>query len=237
MKNSTKARVRAMLRKAEDLLNGRRFAGRSRDGGCIQFAHAISVSQPFKPSATLEGKKHNLREAARRINSVIIGPGQTFSFWHTVGNPNNPRRFTYGRSLHGGVPVKDYGGGLCQASGIMHHLALMGGLEIVERHNHSVDLYDESTRFAPIGTDATVFYGYKDFRVRNRTCHAVRFSLEIGDDSLVARLESEGPISRQELHIDCKEEADGIKNVTITVPSGEVVSVSSYRPLTDGQAH
>ncbi|MCM1349161.1 MAG: VanW family protein [Firmicutes bacterium] len=160
-------------------------------------------------------------------------PGEVFSFWRVVGNPNNPRRFTYGRSLHNGVPVKDYGGGLCQASGIIHHISLMAGLEILERHNHSVDLYTDETRFAPIGTDATVFYGYKDLRVRNNAGFPLRFILNVEEKRLKLTLESSCPINARELVIDCRQDDRGVKSVAIRTTSGQTVSESTYLPLAE----
>jgi hypothetical protein len=51
----------------------------------------------------------------------------------------------------------------------VYHIGIIAGLDIIERYNHSVDIYTDDTRFAPLGTDATVVYGYKDLRIRNNT--------------------------------------------------------------------
>lgn len=230
MNISTKARIRGCLRRLSDLFSRERFATGGRR--TAPMTRSLTLSQPFKPSATLEGKKHNLREAASRINDVVVLPGELFSFWRTVGNPNNPRRFTYGRSLHAGVSVRDYGGGLCQASGIIHHAALLAGLEVVERHNHSVDLYTDETRFAPLGTDATVFYGYKDLRLRNTTPSAIRFELVVADDTLDLNLLSETPLASKQLDIAIDQTSDGTKRVAVrSASTGTLLSTSTYLPL------
>ncbi|HTP30232.1 MAG TPA: VanW family protein, partial [Anaeromyxobacteraceae bacterium] len=44
-----------------------------------------------------------------------------------------------------------------------------------ERHSHSIDLYTDSTRFAPLGADATVAYGRKDLRFENTLTGLVSF--------------------------------------------------------------
>lgn len=229
MKQSTKSRVRMALRMGSDMLKRTRFARSSVYGKPMDYS--ISVSQPFKPSSTLESKKHNLREAASRINKVTVMPGEVFSFWRVVGNPNNAKRFREGRSIHGSEVTTDLGGGLCQASGIIHHLALMGGLKVLERHNHSIDLYTDETRFAPLGTDATVFYGYKDLRLENDGNAPIRFDLEINDDCITASLLSEKPIDACELKIDVTESTEGVKDVRISRPDGTAVSASRYLPL------
>ena len=46
--------------------------------------------------------------------------------------------------------------------GAIFHLALLFlKLEIIERHQHSVDIYTEENRYTPLGTDASVFLGTK----------------------------------------------------------------------------
>lgn len=224
--------MRQQQRRLKDLFSSVRFARREslREGD--SFGEVMALSQPFKPSETLEGKKHNLRQAAERINRVSVAPGEVFSFWRIVGSPHNPRRFAEGRSIHCGKPVKDRGGGLCQASGIIYHAALMLGLEVSERHSHSVDLYTDETRFAPIGTDATVFYGYKDLRLRNNTGAALNFCLEIGDKELRLSVRSAGAPEIKPLSIDCIVLADGRKKVTISRKGCEDV-VTHYLPLED----
>ena len=52
-------------------------------------------------------------------------------------------------------------------SGLIYYVSLMAGLEVLERHPHSRDIYDDQTRYAPLGADATVAYGFKDLRVLN----------------------------------------------------------------------
>ncbi len=90
------------------------------------------------------------------------------------------------RNLVNGKIQFTYGGGICQVAGILYHLALMAGLDILERHSHSLDIYTEVERFTPLGADATVVYGYKDLRIRNNTGHPICFEIyitgnEIGD--------------------------------------------------------
>lgn len=229
MKLSTKARLSNLLRKMKDICTLENFA--IERGSVPELKYMIELSQPFKPSSTLEGKIHNLKEAAGRINAVTIFPGEIFSFWRTVGNPNNPRRFKYGRSIRAGKVTRDYGGGLCQASGIIHHAALLMGLEIVERHNHSVDLYTEETRFAPLGTDATVFFGFKDLRIRNTLPFPIRFNLIVESAQLRLCCMSQQKLKTTSLNIKICDCQNGIKNVAITDQNGEVVSTSEYKPL------
>ena len=83
--------------------------------------------------------------------------------------------FLPGRSLLAGQVGPDYRGGLCQLSGRIYYASLMAGLEIPERHPHSRDIYDDQTRYAPLGADATVAYAFKDLRVLNNLPFPVCF--------------------------------------------------------------
>jgi vancomycin resistance protein VanW len=48
--------------------------------------------------------------------------------------PTSARGFLPGRSLLAGELRPDYGGGLCQLSGLIYNVSLMAGLEVLERH-------------------------------------------------------------------------------------------------------
>lgn len=229
MNIATKAYLRSLMVSTIDAICRTPFCRCRHDSPAMPYN--VTISQSFKPSATLESKKHNLREAASRINRMTIRPGEIFSFWHIVGNPNDSKRFKAGRTIHCGEVQLDLGGGLCQASGIIHHMAILVGLEIMERHNHSVDLYTDDTRFAPIGTDATVFYGFKDFRFRNSTDMSIRIEMEVGADDLALTLHSEKPLHSRALSTQTEILADGSKEVVITdAATGVIVNKSVYKP-------
>ena len=82
-KQSTRSLLRQRLRDLRDTLRRVPFA-RPRAGQPDSMPVRITERHVFKPSPTLENKKANLREAARRINAVTVLPGEVFSFWHTV---------------------------------------------------------------------------------------------------------------------------------------------------------
>ncbi len=160
----------------------------------------LEISQPVLPNAWQQNKLHNFRVAAHRVNAVVLQSGQVFSFWKTIGKPTEGKGYKKGRNLVGGQVTETFGGGLCQLSGILYHTSLLAGLTIVERHNHSVDLYaNGEARFTPLGADATVAFGYKDLRVGNPFDFAVRFEVEVVEETLVCRLRSEKPLTALEI--------------------------------------
>lgn len=203
---SVKRHLKLALRTWSDWRSGisGKFARRAphKCGSSLSFDHKIHLSQPIL-NATDEqsrlNKIHNIHVAAASIETVNIQPGEVFSFWRVVGSPSRKNKFKPGINIIRGKITEDYGGGLCQLSGIIYHLSLIAGLTILERVNHSVDLYHDQDRYTPLGADCAVFYGYKDLRFRNDHNHAVQFRFEISDDRLVAYLESPEAIEDAEV--------------------------------------
>lgn len=194
--------------------------------------HALTVSQPVFANNWRENKLHNFRLAAERIQQVTIKPGGVFSFWKIVGRPTASKGYKPGRNLVVGQVRETIGGGLCQVSGILYHLSLIGNLAVFERHNHSVDLYaNGEPRFTPLGADATIAYGYKDLRIANPYPFVIRFEFEVTADALIAHLRSEKPIAAHEVSFRYSKQEDRTLTVTLrNLPTGdsEVVAQSDY---------
>jgi vancomycin resistance protein VanW len=220
-----KLKAKAAVIKIKDIFSNDKF---SQIRSAQQFTHFIEIKQPFKSSATLEQKKHNLIIAAERIRKHLIMPGEVFSFWRAVGNPNK-NEFAASRSIRKGKLMLEKGGGLCQASGIIYHLSLIAGLDIIERYNHSKDLYTEETRFCPLGSDATVAYGYRDLRVKNNLNTPVYFDLIVEKEYFCARLYSKEMLDKHEIHFEYQMKHDNIlEAMTIDKTNGNIIATSIY---------
>ncbi len=162
----------------------------------------FELSQCIMIAEFYENKCHNIRLAAAKINGITIAPRQVFSFWKIVGEPSEKRGYRIGRTLRNGQLFPEIGGGICQAACILYHTALTCGFEILERHNHSKDLYKEGERFTPLGADATVVYGNKDLRFRNSYPFEVVLNFEIYEDNLFCRIFARHPLAVKKLHFD-----------------------------------
>ena len=223
--------LRLAQRWLADFLSGdsRQFARAA--AAPAEFGYALRVSQPIRKSALYETKIHNLKIASARIERVTIAPGEIFSFWRVLGRPSKAKGYRKGRSLIAGRLTADYGGGLCQLSGIIYHAAVLAGLAVVERHNHSVDIYTEEERFAPLGTDATVVYGYRDLRIRNNYGFAICYRFEIDDDGISCALKSTEPIAEGRLVLERTASRDGQEVVMKRLTGGgeTVVARSFYK--------
>ena len=116
-----------------------------------------------------------------------------------VKKPSKRDRYNFGRNIIGNKLQEDIGGGLCQVSGIIYHLALLSGMEIIERHNHTIDLYKEDERYTQIGTDATVVFGYKDIRFRNSAKSPISFSFDVNESEFSATILAEQQLPEYKL--------------------------------------
>lgn len=180
----------------------------------------ISIVQPIRHGKNFENKVQNLQLAANRIGGVLIEPDSIFSFWHLVGSPSKRNGFLPSRNLVNGQLIPQYGGGLCQISGIIYHLALKADLPIHERHRHSVDIYEEHERFTPPGSDATVVYGRKDLRFENSFPFPITFYFEIKDAQLTASLCSLEPIQPIDIQFVVRGNEDETHVKVIKVKNG-----------------
>jgi vancomycin resistance protein VanW len=151
-------------------------------------------------------KNINLALACERISGVVLLPGSTFSFWLLIGRPTARRGFVPSRSIVAGSLRQEVGGGLCQVAGLLFHLGLTGGLKVVERHCHSLDIYREADRYAPLGLDAAVVFPEKDLIFRNESESAVRIEVAIIAGYLVGRIFSSLEQSPCEIRIERTDE-------------------------------
>jgi vancomycin resistance protein VanW len=136
-------------------------------------------------------KVHNLGLALAGIDGRVLRPGQTLSFWRSIGDPSAGRGYLPGLVLVHGRMASAVGGGLCQLSNLLHWLVLHTPLEVVERHHHGYDPFPDSGRQVPFGSGATVFYNYVDLRFGNPTPAAFRLRLWLTDTELHGELWSD----------------------------------------------
>lgn len=221
-------RIVALARKA---LRDRRDGTRSRLTRIIalpdDLPSIVSIAQAIKQSPLWEGKLANLQRGAAMLDGVLIAPGEIFSFWHWLGRPIAARGFAIGRAIREDMATGDPGGGLCQLSGIAYELGLRGGLDIVERHAHSRDLYEaEEDRFTPLGLDATVVWPWKDLRLENRLGVPVVLRFAVTGMALRAWLQADGEVKPLALELE-RNDASDHRQVAVR-RAGSLVSSDRY---------
>jgi len=135
--------------------------------GTKAFPHLLG-RYTTKYDSGIIGRSNNLELAARKIDGVIVMPGEIFSYNKTVGKRTVESGFQEGLGYAAGKAVPMIGGGICQTSSTLYDAVVYANLEIVERYNHMFN-----TVYAGAGRDATVSWGTADFRFRNTRTYPI----------------------------------------------------------------
>jgi vancomycin resistance protein YoaR len=111
------------------------------------------------------GMSANITVPARRIDGIVVRPGQVFDYWAAIGEVSFRTGYRLGGAIIGGHTVegKALGGGMCAVSTTLFNAAARSGLEILTRAPHWYYI----TRY-PLGLDATVS-GSQSMQFRNDT--------------------------------------------------------------------
>ncbi|MBO5178795.1 MAG: VanW family protein [Clostridia bacterium] len=110
----------------------------------------------------------NLHIVCDKLSGTILNPGEEFSYNDTCGPYNKEQGFGKATVFVNGEEVQEYGGGVCQLSSTLYNALKDLNIEILERHNHSKEVY-----YVPKNEDATVSYGSLDFRFKNNESYPI----------------------------------------------------------------
>lgn len=119
--------------------------------------------------ASARNRAHNVELATKKINGIIIRPGETFSYNKTVGSRTIEAGWKEGTAYIAGKVVPSVGGGVCQVSSTLYNTALLANLEITERTNHTF-----TVDYVAASRDATVYYGSLDFCFKNTRTYPIK---------------------------------------------------------------
>ncbi|WP_170319944.1 VanW family protein [Polyangium spumosum] len=108
------------------------------------------------------GRAVNIRNAASKIDGVVLPPGAMISFNDRVGPRTRENGFTLAPEIQGDELTDGIGGGTCQLSSTLHAAAVYGGLEVVQRKGHS-----RASSYTKLGLDATVSFPLVDLKLQN----------------------------------------------------------------------
>jgi vancomycin resistance protein VanW len=138
-------------------------------------------------------KVTNLRLASRRVDRLLIKPGETFSFNRVVGNCTRWRGYVEGMRLSNGEANAGIGGGICQLANLLHWMVLHSDLTVIDRSEHSFDPFPDNGRVLPWGTGCSIVYNYVDLQFRNDTDRTYQILVHVGDRYLEGELRADGP--------------------------------------------
>lgn len=106
----------------------------------------------------------NVNLALGYFNFLEVEPGETVSFNKIVGRRTKKNGFFEAPEYAGTTIVKGVGGGVCQASTTVYGAVIRAGLEIIERHPHTM-----TVGYVKASQDAAVNDDDKDLRFKNNT--------------------------------------------------------------------
>ena len=117
----------------------------------------------------------NLRIASNKINGMILNTGDVFTWSQVVGAATSDKGYKEAAIFQGNGVVQGMGGGICQVSSTLYQAVRNIGLEIIERHAHSLPV-----SYTTLGNDATVYHGSLDFRFRNNKSYPIKIEMSAG---------------------------------------------------------
>lgn len=128
------------------------------------------------------GKKSrvdNITLASVSIDQTVVNPGQIFSFNEKVGPTTKQRGYKKSIVFEKGKEIEGYGGGVCQVSSTLYNAVMLAGLQVIERHEHSKDVW-----YVEKGKDAATSYGAIDFKFNNNKDFTIIIDSYIQDESI-----------------------------------------------------
>ena len=146
------------------------------------------ATQPFKEtlatrsidlSKYTSSQRLNFLTAAKALEGAVIKPQEVFSFNGRVGPRQSERGFVPAPGYLAGQKQNTNGGGICLVSSTLYQVALLSGLQIVERTAHT-----NTVRSVAPGLDATVWYGRTDLKFKNTFSSPIAISCREDGDSL-----------------------------------------------------
>lgn len=133
-----------------------------------------------------ENRNHNIKLAADILDGAIVkGNGGTWSFNDQSGNTNEEAGFWAAGSIIDGEITDSIGGGICQVATTIFNAVYEAGLDITERHNHSLYMANY-----PDGRDAAVTYPEMDLVWKNTLPSDILLVMSYTDTSVTCKLYS-----------------------------------------------
>jgi len=187
----------ALIRNIRDFMSENKFANektseelpnivKSHTSVLVRKLHGVDIRLQ-------ENKVTNIEIACKKINGIMIHPGETFSFWKLMGPSRESEGYKEGLIVTKNGLSSGIGGGICQMANMIHWLILNSPLEVIELHHHSDALFPDERRRVPFGTGTSVCYSRLDYRFKNNTDQDVQILVWIENGELCGELRSEKP--------------------------------------------
>ena len=148
----------------------------------------------------------NIALAAQSINSVVVMPGETFSYNELIGECSTARGYKISTIYLNGELSTGIGGGICQVSTTLYNAVLRANLEIVQRRNHSLGV-----TYVPAGQDAMVNIGTSDFKFKNNREYPIKVIAYVNPGSVTCAIKG----LKQDVEYEVKLESRTIEKTDV----------------------
>lgn len=125
-------------------------------------------------------RRHNIEVGAAAVHGMIIKPGEEFSLVKTLGEIDANSGYLPELVIKNNKTIPEYGGGLCQIATTIFRSALVSGLPITARQNHSYRV----AYYEPAGTDAAVYDPWPDIKFLNDTSNYILIQSRIAGNDI-----------------------------------------------------
>lgn len=132
-------------------------------------------------SGSTKSRIHNLKMAASKFKGILIPPGKEFSFIDNLGPVDGEHGYKKELVIRNNQTLPEYGGGTCQVSTTIFRGAILTGMKITARKNHSYPVH----YYLPTGFDATVYIPAPDMKFINNTGNYILLDTFIEGNELV----------------------------------------------------
>ncbi len=125
----------------------------------------------------------NLEVGCNYINGTILQPGEEFSTATALKDQTYENGYRAAAVFVDGKSVDGMGGGVCQISTTIYNAVIRAELDVTQRMNHSL-----AVGYVPLGLDAAIADGYKDFKFVNSTDYPIYIETYIEDYKIIANI-------------------------------------------------
>ncbi len=173
----------------------------------------LIVSYQTSLEGSSSARRSNIRTALSNFNAFEVKVGEAVSFNEVVGPRTALRGYKEATVYYGATITEGVGGGICQASSTLYAAVLQAGMDVIERHNHTmVVAYCKASMDAAVSEDAQ-----DDFVFVNNTDYNIYLYTDVTRDYAIVNIYGRKPDYRIELYSTILQ--NDIKNTAIvTVP-------------------
>ena len=201
-RDATRANVLALLKDPKQAQANVIVSGQTPPKRTLDFfaqkgiTHFLATGQTGYDGSSPERIK-NIHVGATNFKDRLF-EGNTFSFNQFVGPISARRGYVAGLVIAGDQTASGVGGGICQVSTTVFRTLYGAGLPIVERQNHSYQVY----YYDPQGLDATIYQPTVDLKFANDTGGALWFQTEWDDTEKLLSISVFGKAPRYAGYVD-----------------------------------